>query len=58
MYRDREGSTSNQSVVHGVISSFVDVERYKKKARLKVHVNECLESIVNVLGQQVFNCRC
>ena len=41
MYRDREGSTSNQSVVHGVISSFVDVERYKKKARLKVHVNEC-----------------
>ena len=34
--RDRTGGNVSQSVLHGVINSFVNVEEYKKKAPLKV----------------------
>ncbi|KAL4222998.1 Cullin-2 [Mactra antiquata] len=34
---DRHGSCMNQSVLHGVITSFVDVEQYKKKLPLQLY---------------------
>lgn len=33
---DRCGENPNQTVIHGVINSFVHVEQYKKKCPLKV----------------------
>lgn len=35
-YSDRCGENPNQTVIHGVINSFVHVEQYKKKCPLKV----------------------
>lgn len=37
VYSDRVGGTVNQTVLHGVINSFVNVEEYKKKHPLHLY---------------------
>lgn len=37
MFSDRLGGTVNQTVLHGVVNSFVDVEEYKKKMPLQLY---------------------
>ncbi|XP_077979355.1 cullin-2-like [Glandiceps talaboti] len=37
IHRDRCGESPNQAVIHGVINSFVNVEEYKKKLKLKLY---------------------
>ncbi|XP_070565487.1 cullin-2-like [Ptychodera flava] len=37
IHRDRCGESPNQAVIHGVINSFVNVEEYKKKMKLKLY---------------------
>lgn len=34
--RDRNGGAVNQTVLHGVMNSFVNVEEYKKKEQVQV----------------------
>ena len=36
IHADRIGGTVNQNVLHGVINSFVKVEKFKKKCPLQV----------------------
>lgn len=36
-HSDRSNNCVNQSVLHGVITSFVDVEQYKKKGPLQLY---------------------
>ena len=45
--RDRNGGAVNQTVLHGVMNSFVNVEEYKKKEQVQV-------SKVNSLSQSYF----
>ena len=37
MHSDRHNNCVNQTVLHGVITSFVDVEEYKKKSPLQLY---------------------
>ena len=45
MYSDRTGGNVKQSVLHGVVNSFVEVEEYKKKAQLKVRQQNNIEVV-------------
>lgn len=57
-YSDRCGENPNQTVIHGVINSFVHVEQYKKKCPLKVRhqiLNQFTEFYLVLLITSVCN---
>ena len=48
LFRDRNGYYVNQTVVHSVVTSFVDVSEYKKKAPLEVIYSNLILFVVSI----------
>ncbi|XP_071958139.1 cullin-2-like [Antedon mediterranea] len=49
--RDRNGESTNHHILHSVVNSFVEVEKYKKKQQLKLYQEIFEEKFLEETGQ-------